>query len=76
MKTSLNLDDSLFHAAATEARRTGKTISETVSAWARLGRDVVQVQRAERRPVPALDLGGPATIDLASRRDWMDTLDR
>jgi hypothetical protein len=76
MKTSLQLDDALFQAAVAEARRTGRTISETVSTWARLGQQAERAEADIRRPVPSLELGGPATVDLSSRRDWMDALDR
>jgi hypothetical protein len=75
MKTSLNIEDSLFEAAKKEAERTGKTLSETISTWAREGRRLVARQQRERRPTPPVDLGGSATVDINSRRDWMDALD-
>mgnify|MGYP001766763521 CR=1 FL=1 len=78
MKTSLNIDDILFKEAGEEARREGKTIGETISGWARAGRRALLEKRraAKRRKAPrAVDLGGPAMIDLGSRRDWMDSLE-
>ncbi|MBK5290435.1 MAG: hypothetical protein JJE04_01910 [Acidobacteriia bacterium] len=75
MKTSLVIDDSLFRAAKAEAERTGKTISETISAWASAGRrSLKEEKRKKKRVLPVLDLGQPR-IDLTSRRDWLDLLD-
>lgn len=77
MKTSLVLDDRLFRAARQEAQRNGKTLSETISHWARVGWEALRRERTTRRTTfHAVDLGGAAAIDLHSRRDWMDTLDR
>ena len=77
MKTSLVLEDSLFREAKKEAERHRKTVSEVISGWARLGRNVLKREKRETRPVlKSVDLGGPASIDLNSRRDWMDLLDR
>lgn len=76
MKTSLVLEDSLFREAQKEAHRARKTLSEVISEWARLGKDLVRgKKRAKPLKVRALDLGGPATIDINSRREWMDLID-
>ena len=76
MKTSLNIEGSLFQAAQKEAQKQGRTLSETISLWARIGRDtLVRKKRLTKQPFHPADLGGNARIDLASRRDWMDTLD-
>lgn len=76
MKTSLNIEDSLFQAARKEAQKAGKTLSEMISAWARIGRETLARQKKVRaRSIKAIDLGGPAAIDLNSRRDWMDALE-
>ncbi len=76
MKTSLILEDSLFREAKKEAERERKTLSEVISHWARLGRDVLKRKKAGGRPaLKSVDLGGPASVDLNSRRDWIDTLE-
>lgn len=75
MKTSLNIEDSLARAAQREARRTGRTLSETITAWARAGRAALAGRRRDPRDVKPVDLGGPAAVGLNSRRDWMDVLD-
>lgn len=76
MKTSLILEDSLFDDAKREAQRTGKTISQTISEWARAGRDAKKAEKPKERIVPTLDTGGPARISLDRRSEWMDELDR
>lgn len=77
MKTSLVIDDSLYHEAQAEARRTGKTLSETITEWAREGRRVLRAaKKGQPRKHPApVRLGGAASLNLDSRRDWMDVLD-
>ena len=75
MKTSLVIDDRLYAEAQREARATGKTLSETISEWARLGRRVAKEQRKKKRGhYSPVNLGSPQ-LDLTSRRDWMDLLD-
>ena len=76
MKTSLILEDRLFREARKEAQARGKTISETISHWARVGWETLKKGQKGRRRLKAVDLGGPALVDLSSRRDWMDTLNR
>lgn len=76
MKTSLNIEDSIFKAARREAERLGKTVSEVVSYWARVGRETLTKRgRQQLRKVPAVDLGGPASVNLNARRDWMESLE-
>lgn len=75
MKTSLIIEDSLYRAAKTEAERTGKTISQTISFWASAGRLALKGEkRKKKRVIPVLNLGEPR-LDLTSRRDWLDLLD-
>jgi len=74
MKTSLNLDDSLYEDAKKTAQRTGRTISATISEWARIGRKLER-QRARRKPTLApVDLGRPL-MNIDSRDALMDALD-
>lgn len=47
MKTSLILDDRVFEDAKKESHRTGKTISEIISSWASLGRDLWRQEKSE-----------------------------
>ncbi|MBI1869565.1 MAG: hypothetical protein HYS07_00050 [Chlamydiae bacterium] len=76
MKTSLIIEDRLFRAAQKEAHREGKTLSETISFWARVGWESLRRSKHHpRHPVKPVDLGGPSSINLKSRRDWMDLLD-
>jgi len=75
MKTSLNIEDSLFKEAQKEAQKNRKTLSETISYWARIGRDTLRKSKKEgQRRLKSVDLGGAARVDLNSRRDWMDKL--
>ncbi|MBI2347002.1 MAG: hypothetical protein HYV03_09060 [Deltaproteobacteria bacterium] len=77
MKTSLTIDDRVFRAAKKEAARHGRTIGELISEWARLGLEyLLRVERSRKRQLKCVHLGGPAAIDLSSRRDWMETLSR
>ncbi len=76
MKTSLNIEDSLFKAAQNEAHQSGKTLSETIGTWARVGRDFLSAKK--KKPdiskLKTMDLG-PPLIDINCRREWMDALD-
>jgi hypothetical protein len=74
MKTSLTIDDAVYRDAQKEARRTGKTLSETISEWARLGRRLVRQQRNRQRSLRTVDLGKPL-LNIDSRADWMEALD-
>lgn len=75
MKTSLNIDDRLFKAARREAQKSGKNLSETITAWARIGQQALKRRGRGGRKLRTVNLGGPSSIDLSSRRDWMDSLD-
>lgn len=77
MKTSLVIDDRVFEDAKREADKSGKTISEVISKWAQLGREVFKQTSKNQRPkeFKAKDLGAPQ-IDLSSRKDWMEELER
>lgn len=76
MKTSLNIEDSIFEAAQQEALKSHKTVSELISYWARVGREMLRKQlKARKKQLKPVNLGGPAQIDINSRRDWMDLLD-
>lgn len=76
MKTSLNIDDVIFKAAQKASQQSGKTISETISDWARVGREsLTRQKKLRRRAVPPVNLGGVSRIDLTCRRDWMDLLE-
>lgn len=78
MKTSLNLEDSLVKAAQKEIQKTGKSLSDTISHWARVGRDHLAKKKRASSPkkLKTVNLGGPSRVDLSSRRDWKDLLDR
>lgn len=79
MKTSLIIDDPLFNAAQKEALKNKTTVSQTLSFWAKVGREVLAQKKwkpASKRILKTVDLGGPALIDLSSRKDWRDILDQ
>lgn len=77
MKTSLVIDDRVFEEAKKEADKSGRTISEVISKWAQLGREVwKQNQKNQKmKEFKAKDLGVPQ-VDLSSRKDWMEELER
>ncbi len=75
MKTSLLIEDGLFRAAKKEAQKRKKTLSEIISFWARVGRQMLSKQKTKFKALKAVDLGGPSSVDINSRRDWMDTLE-
>jgi hypothetical protein len=69
MKTSLILDDRVFEDAKKESHRTGKAISEIISSWASLGRDLWrQKKRKAPKSFKPLNLG-EEKIDLSNRKD-------
>jgi hypothetical protein len=75
MKTSLVIDDNVFKEAKREAAESGRTISEIISLWARLGREEwASRSRAKTKPFQPVDLGEP-TVDLSSRRNWQEELE-
>lgn len=77
MKTSLVIDDRVFEAAKKEADKSGRTISEIISNWAQMGREAWKQSQKnhKKREFKAKDLGAPQ-IDLSSRKDWMEELER
>lgn len=78
MKTSLLLDDHVHRLAGEVSRRSGKSLSQVISEWARLGCEFSRKSASVRRQakLPSVDLGGPARVDLSCRRDWMEMLER
>lgn len=65
MKTTLNIDDTVFTRLKTEAASSGRTMSELVESALRLL--LIKGSRAmELPPLPSFD-GGGATIDIADR---------
>jgi len=76
MKTSLNIEESLYKAAREEALRTGRPLSEVISRWAAAGRKaLLREVKKKKRVLKSVNLGGPSQIDLSSRRDWYDSLE-
>ena len=74
MKTSIILDDRVFEEAKKEASRSGRSLSEIISQWASLGREVWKNKKAQPNKFKPLDLG-VEKIDLTSRKEWMEDLD-
>ena len=75
MKTSLIIDDRVFEEAKKEASRTGRSVSEIVSQWAALGREVWKQKKTKSaKKFKPLDLG-IEKIDLTNRKEWMEALD-
>jgi hypothetical protein len=75
MKTSLILDDRVFNDAKKEAHKTGMAISEIISSWAALGRDVWRQKKSQTpKKFKPLNLG-PEKVDLTDRKEWMEALE-
>ena len=75
MKTSLILDDRVFEDAKKEAHKTGKAVSEIISSWASLGRDVWRQKKSQiPKKFKPLNLGSEK-VDLTNRREWMEALE-
>lgn len=75
MKTSLILDDRVFEEAKKEAYKSGRSISEIVSQWAALGREVWRNKKSQNpKNFKPMNLGAEK-IDLTSRKEWMEDLD-
>ena len=75
MKTSLIIDDQTFKEAQKEAKATGKTLSEIISLWSRLGRHTYRELERQNKPLfQAVDLG-KALIELSNRKNWMEELE-
>ncbi len=75
MKTSLIIDDKVFQEAKKEASQTGKTVSEVISIWARVGREEWMKQKREKaKEFVPVNLGAPQ-LDLSNRKNWMEELE-
>lgn len=75
MKTSLIIDDRVFEEAKKEASKSGRSLSEVISHWAALGRDVWREnKRQPAKKFKPVDLG-KEKIDLTNRKDWMEDLE-
>jgi hypothetical protein len=75
MKTSLILDDRVFEEAKKEASKSGRSLSDIVSQWAAMGRDVWRQKKLQNaKKFKALDLG-LEKIDLTNRKEWMEDLE-
>lgn len=75
MKTSLILDDRVFEEAKKEANKSGNSISEIISQWAALGREVWKQKKMKNvKKFKPLDLG-EEKVDLTNRKEWMEDLD-
>ncbi len=76
MKTSLNIDDSVFQAAQKMALQQRKTVSEIISLWAKFGWERLKThKRRAKKTVTPVNLGGPSRVNLNSRHAWLDELD-
>lgn len=74
MKTSLIIEDELFESAKREALKSGKTLSEVISTWARKGRDIMRRKSPPKNKFKPVDLGSDAQVDLTKRSEWMEDL--
>jgi hypothetical protein len=74
MKTSLILDDKIFEDAKKEAQKSGRSISEIISQWSALGRELWRQNKAAKsKKFKPLDLG-QERVDLTNRKEWMEDL--
>jgi ABC-type uncharacterized transport system ATPase component len=75
MKTSLIIDNKVFQEAKKEAAESGKTVSEVISLWARVGREAWMKEKREQgkefKPVHL----GELQLDLSNRKNWMEELE-
>lgn len=75
MKTSLILDERVFEEAKKESMKSGKSISEVVSHWASLGRDIwLQQKKQKSKKFKPVDLGSEK-VNITNRKDWMEDLE-
>ena len=75
MKTSLVIDDKVFQEAKKEASQTGKTVSEVISLWARVGREEwMKLKRKRGNEFRPVNLG-ELQLDLSNRKNWMEELE-
>lgn len=72
MKTTLNIDDSVFAELKRQAAQQGRTMSELVEAALRLLLDRAQAA-PELPPLPRLSSGG-ALIDISDRDQIYDVM--
>lgn len=75
MKTSLILDDRVFEDAKKESARSGQSISDIISQWAALGREVWRQKKTKSSKKFKPLILGEEKVDLISRKDWMEALD-
>ncbi len=74
MKTSLIIDDRVYEDAKKESVTTGKSLSEIISQWTALGRDLWKKQKGKTSTFKPISMG-KQRIDLSSRKEWMEILD-
>lgn len=74
MKTSLIIDDRVYEDAKKESASTGRSLSEVISQWTALGRDLWKKQKGKTSSFKPANMGRQK-IDLSSRKEWMETLD-
>ena len=74
MKTSLIIDDRVYEDAKKESASTGRSLSEVISQWTALGRDLWKKQKRKASSFKPVNMG-EQKIDLSSRKEWMETLD-
>lgn len=74
MKTSLTIEESLYRAARKEALRSGRSLSEIITSWAKEGLRSIQEKGKQKKPeLKSVDLGD-LNVDISSRRDWLDII--
>lgn len=74
MKTSLNIDDAVYEDARKVSQKTGRTLSNTISDWARIGRNVERSRKRKRPTLEPVDLGR-SLLNIDSRSTLADILD-
>ena len=74
MKTSLIIDDALYEDAKKVSQRTGQTLSATINAWARAGRNLERLRAKKRPTLHPVDLGQPR-LSFDSRANLLDAID-
>ena len=75
-KTSLKISDTVFKDAKAQSLKTGKTMSEIISQWAMMGRQILKQQsKAKVSRFMPVHLG-KSKIDLTTRKKWMSELDK
>ncbi|MBI5139644.1 hypothetical protein HZA26_03495 [Candidatus Nomurabacteria bacterium] len=75
MKTSLLIDDKIFYEAKKQALQIGKTVSEIISLWARVGHEEwMKRKQKKRKEFKAVNLC-EQRVDLSNRKNWMEELE-